>query len=95
MSDYAQTAGTSVLNRIENDIETVKRMTDRLDSIRQRITRNSRALGYFEPPKDPSLLGGSLNGSPTPPPVVTTLAEALQQLDRAIDGASSALNVFD
>ena len=77
---------TSAMSRIESDVETIKSMVDRADSIRGRIVIHARALGYFEPPKDVAA---------TPMPVITTMADALKALDRALDHASGALNVFD
>ena len=79
---------TSAMSRIESDVETIKSMVDRADSIRGRIVIHARALGYFEPPKD-------VAATPTPRPVITTMADALKALDRALDHASGALNVFD
>lgn len=73
--------------RIENDVETIKRMTERTRDITERIIRHARALGYFEPP------GDTKTSAPTP--VTTTLADAINELDRAIDHCSGSLNVFD
>jgi phage-related protein len=84
-----QTPINTTMNRIENDIETIKRITMRLESIHDRIMRNARVLGYFDSPKD---IG---SGASTPTPVVSTLADAINALDRAVDNASGALNVFD
>jgi hypothetical protein len=91
MSDYGQsTANVKVersLSRIDNDVEMIKRLVERTESTTQRIIRHARSMGYFELPKD--------SGQTAPTPVVTTLADALQALDRAIDHCSGALNVFD
>jgi hypothetical protein len=89
MPDYKQTteAVDRQASRIENDVEQLKRFTDRVESMTSRIIRNARSLGYFEPPKD--------TPTATPMPVITTLADAIQQLDRAIDHCSGSLNVFD
>lgn len=74
-------------SRIENDVETVKALTGRLEATTERIIRHARSLGYYEPTPD------ARTAAPTP--VVTTLADALCALDRAIDHASGSLNVFD
>jgi hypothetical protein len=81
----AQNTG-STMSRIENDVETVKRMTTVAQSVTERIIRHTRALGYFEPPSDPKASG--------PAAVVSTLADALVELDRALDHCSGSLNVF-
>jgi hypothetical protein len=75
------------MSRIESDIDQVKTMADHVDTITSRIVRHARSLGYFEPPSDAK--------TNPPTPVVTTLADALQTLMRAIDHASGSLNVFD
>lgn len=93
MSDYAsqvKNQGQAVdrpMSRIDNDTETLKRLTERVEGTTMRIIRHARSMGYFEPPKD--------TGASTPMPVITTLADALNALDRAIDHCSGALNVFD
>lgn len=75
------------LSRIENDVEVVKQLTNSVEITTERITRHARSLGYFEPPQDPK--------TQAPTPVITTLADALQALSRAIDHAAGSLNVFD
>lgn len=91
--DYAKgVAGNSVErspSRIENDVSSVKAMTDRVERTTERIMRHARSLGYFEPPSEGKLTAVA------PTPVVTTLADALQALDRAIDYCSGSLNVFE
>lgn len=74
-------------SRIENDVEFVKNLTGGVEMTTERIIRHARSLGYFEPPTDAK--------AQAPTPVVTTLADALQALSRAIDHASGSLNVFD
>lgn len=85
--DNRATAAISVTSRIENDIEAVKGLKNRVDAITDRIIRHARALGYYEP--QPEQAGG------VPMPVITTLADAIRDLDRVIDRASGSLNVFD
>lgn len=75
------------MSRIESDVEQVKSMTEHVELVTSRIMRHARSLGYFEPPSDAK--------AGAPMPVVTTLADALQTLMRAIDRASGSLNVFD
>lgn len=81
------TAKDRVASRIESDVELVKSMTVRVESSTERVIKNARAMGYFEPPESAKVLG--------PTPVVTTMAEALQALAHAIDHCSGSLNVFD
>lgn len=73
--------------RIESDVESVKQMTNQVEITTERIIRHARSLGYFEPLSDAK--------AQAPTPVVTTLADALQALDRAISHCSGSLNVFD
>ena len=75
-------------SRIENDTETVRRMTDRIESTTRHIIRHARALGYYEPTPE-------MGKAQAPTAVVATLADALNALDRAIDCNSGSLNVFD
>lgn len=74
-------------SRIETDVSAVKQMTDRIERTTERIIRHAHTLGYFQPPKS--------EAAAAPTPVVTTLADALQALDRAIDYCSGSLNVFE
>lgn len=75
------------LSRIEADVESVKRMTSSVELLTERVMRHARSLGYFGAPDDPKESG--------PTPVITTLADALSALDRAITTAGGSLNVFD
>lgn len=77
----------AAMSRIETDVETVKAMIDRLESTTARIVRHARVLGYYEPTPGPAVSA--------PTPVITTMADALQALGRAIDHCSGSLNVFD
>ena len=80
-------AENRVASRIEQDVEQVKSMTERVHRTRERVVRHARALGYFEPPADAKVSA--------PTPVITTMADALRELDQAIEHCSGALNVFD
>jgi hypothetical protein len=84
-----QTAGNTDVDRsrIEADVDLVKSMVTHVEQTTSRIVRHARALGYFEPPSDAKVA--------TPMPVITTLADALQALGRALDHCSGSLNVFD
>lgn len=73
-------------SRIENDVELVKEMIGRLEGTTNRIISHARSLGYYEPKEAPTS---------APSPVITTLADALQGLHRALDHCSGSLNVFD
>lgn len=86
-STHAEQNGVRSNSRIENDVETLKTLTRHVEITTERIIRHARSLGYFEPPADPK--------TQAPTPVVTTLADALQTLGRAIDHCSGSLNVFD
>lgn len=87
-----QIAATNAANertasRIEQDVNLVKSMAEQIDQTAGRIIRHARAMGYFEPPADVK--------AGMPMPVITTMADALQALARAIDHCSGSLNVFD
>jgi hypothetical protein len=83
----AGSADNRQISRIESDVEMLKSMTSHVESATARIVRHARSLGYFEPPSDAKI--------EKPTPVITTLADALQSLSRAIDHCSGSLNVFD
>lgn len=89
MQDYQakNTSADRPASRIDNDVNTLKNVVERVETITHRIIRHARTLGYFEPPKDAAVSA--------PTPVVTTLADALTALDRAVDHCSGSLNVFD
>lgn len=78
-----------IMNRIESDIEVIKELTNRLESTTERIVLHARSLGYFEPQPP----GGCT--SPGLSPVITTLADAIQAISRAVDHCSGSLNLFD
>jgi hypothetical protein len=80
-------AANAVASRIESDTEAVKTMVSHVDIISERIVRHARSLGYYQPTPDVKVSA--------PSPVITTLADALQALNRAIDNCSGSLNVFD
>lgn len=89
MPDYgpANTKTERSMSRIDNDVAVVKRMAERVEGITERPMRHAHSLGYFEESK--------AGNTSTPSPVITTLADALQALERAIDNCSGSLNVFD
>lgn len=74
-------------SRIETDVENIRAMVNRVESITAGIVRHARALGYYEPT--------TTDKTPAPTPVITTLADAHRALDIAIDHCSGSLNVFD
>lgn len=81
----AQAANTS-MSRIENNVEDLKRFVTRVRTTEDRIMRHARALGYYvDTPGAP----GSIS------PVGATLADAIQDLDMALERVACALNVFD
>jgi hypothetical protein len=88
MGSFQQAADSAPrpLSRIDTDISTVKEQTARLEIVAERIIRHARSLGYYEP---------TPANTATPTPVVTTLADALKELDRVVERCSGSLNVFD
>lgn len=74
-------------SRIDQDIERIKGFTSHIMNSTTRVTMHARSMGYFEPSSDVK--------ASAPQPVVTTLADALAELGRAIDHHSGSLNVFD
>jgi hypothetical protein len=74
-------------SRIDADIESVRSMAARIERTTERIIRHARALGYYQPTPETK--------TDAPTPVITTLADALSAMDRAIDHCSGSLNVFD
>lgn len=87
LKQSATPATERAASRIENDVERVKTMTSRVDIIVAGIVRHARSLGYYEP--TPSA------GNTAPSAVITTLSDALRELDRALDNGSEALNLFE
>jgi len=76
-----------VMSRIDHDIERVKELTRRVNGTTERILMHARSIGYWsDPPSD------KIN---QPAAVITTLFDALQELERAVDANSGSLNVFD
>jgi hypothetical protein len=74
-------------SRIEHDVELLKTLIGTVERTTERVVHHARALGYFEPSPEAK--------TQAPTPVITTLADALQALTRAIDHCSGSLNVFD
>lgn len=87
MASINQTATDRPMSRIDNDVNTIKNMAERIEGVTHRIIRHARTMGYFELPKDAK--------AEAPTPVIITLADALTALDRAVDHCSGSLNVFD
>lgn len=88
--NYASQAGQlkdRPASRIENDVQSIKTMTNHVENITDRIIRHARSLGYYEPTPQPA--------TAAPTPVVSTLSDALQALARAVDHCSDSLNVFE
>lgn len=87
MNGLQPAATNRVSSRVEADIEQMKTLTLHVDNIADRIIRHARALGYYQPTPE--------TASVAPTPVITTLADALQALSRAVDYCSGSLNVFE
>ncbi|KRQ11901.1 hypothetical protein AOQ73_05700 [Bradyrhizobium pachyrhizi] len=78
-------------SRIENDIEKVKLLTDIINNTTDRLVQHANSLGYFEPPKAETAASAGF----APRPVSINLADALADLDRAVNRNSGVLNLFD
>ena len=75
------------VSRLEHDIERIKELTRVINSTTERTLQIARTLGYFQDqPKD---------NAPGPIPVVTTMQDAISELNRAVDHNSGCLNIFD
>ena len=85
---YAEQAAEKSRSRIQADTQLVLEMVKRVEATRERIIAHARALGYFEPP--PTIEAGAKVS-----PVSTTMADAIRDLDRALDHLAGSLNVFD
>jgi hypothetical protein len=84
----AASQGIKQRSRIENDTKLILEAVERLQSIENRIFTHARSLGYFQDtPSSPV--------ATKPTPVSLTLADAIADLDRAVNSCSGALNVFD
>lgn len=73
------------MTRIENQVEMVKAMTSRIRGITTRNVEHAHQLGFFEPPKD------AVNGVS---PVITSMDDALRELERAVDSLDGSMNLF-
>ena len=82
-----QTVTNRVASRIDADIDQLKILTLSVDNVTESIIRHARALGYYQPTPEP--------GASAPTPIVTTLADVLQALTRAIEHCSGSLKVFE
>lgn len=76
------------MSRIDNDVNTIKGITQRVRNSAERLLRHTQTLGYYNAP--PAQTTGAV-----PSPVITTLSDALIDLDRAMDELASSLNLFD
>jgi hypothetical protein len=80
-------------SRIENEIDRMRSLIDIVNSSTSRITRHASSFGYFAPPPAQSVNLGCAPQAPTA--VAVTLTDVLDELARAIDSNSGALNLFD
>lgn len=89
MPDYSAVAQSTLVkpSRIENDIERLKIVTSRVIATRDALIRYAHSLGYFDAPKDP-------NSPQTVSPVITTMTDAIAELERESDHMVGALNLF-
>lgn len=90
MADYNREEGaaTAKSSRIQSDTQSLQKMVARVRQEEMRVTAHARSLGYFKDTPEPGN-GQKIAG------ISNTLADALHDLDRALDGLSGALNVFD
>lgn len=72
-------------NRIQNDIGRIKETTERVRNTTNMIIQYAHTLGYFEPPKD-------IN--PAVEPVITTMSDAITDMEKATNDLVGALNLF-
>lgn len=85
-------AGQNSLNvkgsRINTDIEHLLALARSVNGARDRVLRHTSTLGYFSdnPPTD---AGAKVS------PISNTLQSAILELDRAVDGLSTALALFE
>lgn len=90
MADYAQNSlstGIEKGSRIDGDIANVQKMVQMVRNCEQRIVRHARTLGYYQPQPE--------SAATKPTPVSSTMADALADMERAIEGLSDSLNLFD
>ncbi len=88
MAEYGREVAASTKgSRINADIERLLHMVKRVHEARERVMRHASALGYHAdtPPTDDTKVC----------PIANTLAHSLEDMDRALDQLSGALNVFD
>lgn len=86
-SDRLAGASTAAQNnRIHTDINRVKDTTERIRNATNIIVQYAHTLGYFEPPKE-------IN--PTVEPIITTMSDAIIDLERASNDLVGSLNLFN
>lgn len=75
------------MTRIDSQIEQLKGMADRLARLTATNVHHARQLGFFEPPKkEPGEI---------PTPVVSSMEDAINQLQREIDHLDGSMNLFN
>lgn len=87
-STYQEVGRDRVMSRIEQDVEHVKNLTTRIRAAREMNVANARALGYFESPSTGPSVGVA------PQPVITTMSDAIHELERAVDELHGSFNLF-
>lgn len=75
-------------SRIEIQTETLKSITSRITNITHYNIVHARQLGYYEP-------SPPTNGASAPEPVVSSLDDALRELQRAVDALDGSMNLFN
>lgn len=95
MSDYVQQSAaqsngsrTKPASRINADVERVLVMVKRIHVERDRLQSHTASLGYFAdtPPE---------SGEAKVQPISVNMASALNDLDRALQQLTSAINLFE
>lgn len=72
--------------RIQVDVNRVREITSSVRLVTQTIISYAHSLGYYEPPKA---------DNPSVEPVITTMGDAITDLERATNELVGSLNLFN
>lgn len=75
-------------SRIESQIETVKILTQRISRITNINIEHAHQLGFYSPP-------APMPSANTPTPVVSSLVDAITDLDQAVEHLDESMNLFN
>jgi hypothetical protein len=89
--DYASQgqAATKAASRINQDVERLLLMVKRVHRERERVVLHTSALGYYAQPTPETGESAKIQ------PITNNLANALNDLDRALDQLAGAVNLFE